>query len=89
MLIRKLLHFPTTFLSVPLASQRLLGPFLLSRLQVKRVPFDLFDDVLLLNLALEPAEGIFQRFALLQFNFGQLQHLPSIWKLAGDFAPDG
>jgi len=59
MLSRKLLHFPTTFFSVSLASQRLLDPLFLAWLQVKRMPFDLFDDVFLLNFALEPAKGIF------------------------------
>jgi len=58
-LIRRLFDLPTTLLSVSLASQRLLGSFLLARLQVKRVPFHLFDNVLLLDLTLEAAKGIF------------------------------
>jgi len=55
----KLLDLPTTFFPVSLASQRLLGPFLLTGLQVKRVPFDLFDNVLLLNFTLEAPKGVF------------------------------
>jgi hypothetical protein len=55
----KLLYFPSTFLPVSLAGQRLLYPLFLARLQIKRVPFDLFDNVLLLDLTLEPAKGIF------------------------------
>jgi hypothetical protein len=38
------------------------------------VPFDLFDDVLLLDLALETAERIFQRFAFLEFYFSQSRY---------------
>jgi hypothetical protein len=55
----ELLDLPTTFFPVSLASQRLLGPFLLTGLQVKRVPFDLFDNVLLLNFTLEAPKGVF------------------------------
>jgi hypothetical protein len=68
-----LLNLPTTFLSVSLTSQRLLGPFLFAGLQVKRVPFHLFNNVLLLDLTLEPAKGVFQCFALLQLDFSQLK----------------
>jgi len=70
----KLLDLPTALLSVSLASQRLLGPFLLAGLQVERVPFDLFDNVLLLDLTLEAAKGVFQRLALLQLYFSQLKN---------------
>ena len=59
LLIWKLLDFPTTFLPVSLTSQRLLGPLLFTRLQVKRVPFDLFDNVFLLDFTLEAAKGVF------------------------------
>jgi len=55
----ELLDLPTTLLSVSLTSQRLLGSFLLAGLQVKRVPFDLFDNVLLLDFTLEAAKGVF------------------------------
>jgi hypothetical protein len=54
----ELLDLPTTFLPVSLAGQRLLGPSLLARLQVKRVPFYLFDNVLLLDFTLEAAKGV-------------------------------
>jgi hypothetical protein len=36
----------------------LLGPELLSRLQIEGMPLDLFDDVLLLDLPLEAAKGV-------------------------------
>jgi hypothetical protein len=54
----KLLDLPTTFLSVSLAGQRLLGPELLAWLQVIGVSFDLLDDVLLLDLSFEAAKGV-------------------------------
>ena len=44
-------------LAVPLSSQRFLDPLSLSRLQIKGVPLDLLDDVLLHNLSLETFEG--------------------------------
>src|SRR5258708_15754391 len=54
-----LFNLATTFLPVSFASQRLLASLFFARLQVTRVPFDLFNNVLLLNLTLEPAKGIF------------------------------
>jgi hypothetical protein len=53
-----LLNLPAILLPVSFASQRLLGPQLLSRLQVERVSFHLFDNVLLLDLTLEAPEGV-------------------------------
>ncbi len=38
------------------------------------MPLDLFDNVLLLHLALEAAKGIFERLTLLEFDFGQLNY---------------
>jgi len=55
----KLFHLATIFLPVSLASQSLLDSLFFTRLQIKRVPFDLFDNVLLLHLAFEPAKGVF------------------------------
>jgi hypothetical protein len=52
----------------------LLGPELLTRLQVIGVPLDLLDDVLLLDLSLEAAKGVFQRFALLKLYFSQTKY---------------
>jgi hypothetical protein len=54
-----LFDFPARLFPVSLAGQRLLDPFLFSRLQVKGVSFDLLDDVLLLDLTLEAAKGVF------------------------------
>ncbi len=50
--------------------------FLLSWLQIKGMLFDFFNDVLLLHLSLEAAEGTFQRFSLLKSNFGQTTYTP-------------
>src|SRR5215471_14322605 len=66
-----LLYFPATLLPVAFAGQRLLGPELLTRLQVKGVSFDLFNNVLLLDLTLEATKGVFQSFALLKLYFCQ------------------
>jgi hypothetical protein len=48
----------------------------LSWLQIKGMLFDFLDDVLLLHLSLEAAEGAFQRFSLLKSNFGQTINTP-------------
>jgi len=48
-----LLDFPAILLPVAFAGQRLLGPELLTRLQVKGVSLYLLDDVLLLDFPLE------------------------------------
>jgi hypothetical protein len=69
-----LLDLPATFLPVPFAGQRLLGPELLTRLQVKRVSFHLFNDVLLLDFALEAAKGVLKCLALLKLYFCQTKY---------------
>jgi hypothetical protein len=75
---RCLFHVPASLLPVPFTGKRLLDPQLLTRFQVKRVPLDFFDNVLLLDFALEAAQRVFQRFALLQLYFSQIEkHLPT------------
>ena len=70
-----LLRFAPQLLSVPLSSQRLLGPTLVTRLQIERVLLDVLDDVFLLNLALEATEGALDGFAFLNLDFGHaLKH---------------
>jgi hypothetical protein len=56
---RTLLYIPAWFLPVSFAGQRLLGPALLAWLQIEGVTFDLFDNVFLLNLSFEAAQGVF------------------------------
>jgi hypothetical protein len=48
----------------------------LSWLQIKGMLFDFLNDVLLLHLSLEAAEGAFQRLSLLKSNFGQTINTP-------------
>ena len=51
-------------LPTALSRQGLFDSFLFARLQVEGVLLNLFYDVLLLDLSLEAAEGIFDRLAL-------------------------
>ena len=74
----RLLRFPPELLAVPLARQRLLGPTLVTRLQVERVLLDVLDDVFLLNLALEAAECAFDRLAFLNLDFSHALNTPSL-----------
>jgi hypothetical protein len=67
-----LLAFPARLLPVPLAGERLFYALLLTRLQIEGVTFDFLNNVLLLNLPLEAAEGVFQSFALLKPDFSQI-----------------
>jgi hypothetical protein len=60
-----LFDFTSSFFTVTLPGQGLLDPLLFTWLQIKRVPFDFFDDVFLLHFSLEAAKGIFQCFTLL------------------------
>jgi hypothetical protein len=62
------------FFTGTLLRQRLLYSASLARLQIVGVTFHFFNDVLCLNLAFEPAQGVLERFALLQSNFCQINH---------------
>jgi hypothetical protein len=55
---RELFHLPAILLPVSFSGQRLLGPELLARLQIKGVPLDLLNNVLLLDLSLKAAKGV-------------------------------
>ena len=65
------------FLAGALTSQRSLDTLLFTGLQVKGVAFDFFNNVFLLHLALETAQGIFEGFTLLQSNFRQTETPPN------------
>jgi hypothetical protein len=67
----ELLDVLASLLAVALASQRLFGALLFARFQIERMPFDLFDDVLLLDFALEAAQRAFQSFTILDMDFCQ------------------
>jgi hypothetical protein len=71
-----LLVNPVALLPIALACQRFLGSALLAGLQVKRVAFDLFDDVLLLHFALKPAQRALQSLTFLHVYFSQLKSPP-------------
>ena len=60
-------------LSVALAGEGFLGPALLAGLQVEGVALDLFDNVFLLDLALESPESALKCFALLHEYFSQIE----------------
>jgi hypothetical protein len=61
--------------------ESLLQTELFARFQVVGVTFYFLDNVFLLNLTLEAAQGVLQRLALLQPDFCQYQSppLPSNW----------
>src|SRR5215813_2385386 len=71
-----LIRLSATLFSSTLARQSLLRSPPVAGLQVIRVTLYVPNDVLRLNLALEAAEGILQRLALLQSNFSQAHHPP-------------
>jgi hypothetical protein len=68
----------TGLFTAPFAGQCLFQALFFTRLQIEGVALDLFNDVFGLHLALETAEGILQRFALLQSNFCQTKYTPKL-----------
>jgi len=46
-------------------------PLLLTRLQIERVPLDLFDDVFVEHLPLEPPKRAVERLPVMNMNFSQ------------------
>ena len=65
-----LIRFPPLLLAQSLPRKRFLSPALFAGLHVEAMLLDLFDDVFLLHLALKTPQGIFQRFILLDKDFG-------------------
>src|SRR5262245_65752264 len=63
-------------LAVTLPRERLLGSSFVARFQIEGMLLDILDNVLLLDLALEPAESTFNRFALLDFHFSHARTPP-------------
>jgi hypothetical protein len=72
-----LLGFAPQLLTVPLSGQCLLGPTLVTRLQVERVLLDVLDDVFLLHFPLEPSEGALNGLAFLNLDFSHAKNTPS------------
>jgi len=56
---RNLFDLPATLLPVTLPGESCLDTFFFSRLQVERMPLDLFNDVFLLHFSFEAPEGVF------------------------------
>jgi hypothetical protein len=69
---KSLLSLPASLLSIALTGQRLLDTEFLPRLQVKGVPFDFPDNVLLQNLPFESLERVLKRLALLKPYLSQI-----------------
>ena len=76
---------PAYFLSTALSRQSLFHSFLFAWLQVERVLLNLLDDVLSLDLSLEAPESIFDRFALIQSDFGHVIHTPNRFKIPNHY----
>src|ERR1035437_5403468 len=66
-----LLRLPPRLLAIAFTGQCLFDAELLARLQVKGVPFDFTDDVLLQDLPLEAAERVLHRLAVLKHYLSQ------------------
>jgi len=73
-----LFSLPTRLLPIAFTGQRLFDSEFLAWLQIKGVPFDFPDDILLYNLPLEATERVLNRLAFLE---PYLSHMapPSTW----------
>ena len=74
----RLVRFAPLLLAQSLPRKRFFGPAFLARLHVEAVLLDFLDDVFLLHLALKTAQGIFQRFTLLDDDFCHCINSPPI-----------
>jgi hypothetical protein len=73
-----LFNFARTLLAVALAGESFFCTALFPGFQVKGMPLNLFNDVFLLYFTFESPQSAFQRLAILQMDFCQLEihHLP-------------
>jgi hypothetical protein len=62
-----------SLLAIALTRELGLDALLFARLQIERMPLDLFDDVFLQNFSLETAESALNRFAVMDVDFRQLR----------------
>src|ERR1700692_3936686 len=74
----RLVRFAPLLLAQSLPRKRFLRPAFFARLHVEAVLLDFLDDVFLLHLALKTAQGIFQRFTLLDDDFSHVINSPPI-----------
>jgi hypothetical protein len=72
-----LVQFPALLFSAAFTSEGLFRPALVTRFQIERVLLDILDDIFLLHLPLETAQGAFDGFAFLDFYFSQALSTPS------------
>ena len=72
-----LVQFPALLFTTAFTSEGLFRPALVTRLQIERVLLDILDDIFLLHLPLEAAQGAFDGFAFLDFYFSQALSTPS------------
>lgn len=63
--------FSTNLLAATLARQSFFDALSFARLEVEGVTLRFFDNVLLLDFALEPTKGVLEWFALLNLNVSQ------------------
>jgi hypothetical protein len=71
-----LLGLAANLFPVPFPGQGLLRPSLVTGFQVETVLLDVLDDIFLLNLPFESAEGVLNRLALLELDLGQNVNTP-------------
>src|SRR5258706_12470816 len=74
----RLVRFAPLLLAQSLPRKRFFCPALLAGFHVEAVLLDFLDDVFLLHLALKTAQGIFQRFTLLDDDFCHCINSPPI-----------
>src|SRR6266852_1828125 len=75
---RNLILLAPLLLAQPFPRKRFFGPALFAGLHVETMLLDFLDDVFLLHLPLKAAQGIFQRFTLLDNDFCHVSNSPPI-----------
>jgi hypothetical protein len=72
-----LVRFPTLLFAQSLPRKRFFSPTLLAGLHIEAMLLDFLDDVFLLHLAFEAAQGVLQRFTFLDDDFGHVVFTPN------------
>ena len=84
----RLVQFPALLFTTAFTSEGLFRPALVTRLQIERVLLDILDDIFLLHLPLEAAQGAFDGFAFLDLYFSQALSTPSSAGIGSDLHPE-
>jgi hypothetical protein len=79
-----ILLFASLF-TTPFTRQSFLHAFLLARFEIKGMSLDFLDNVFLLYLPLKAAQGVFERFSLLQSHFCQRNYTPKLVQMGPVF----